>query len=76
MNSTRIISAVLAHLLFAAALVCCGSSQGSGVTNAQPPNRTSVVPGGKCLSRGSDCVADSDCCTEWCVNSICTRKQP
>jgi hypothetical protein len=76
MKSTRLASVVLAHLLFVVALVCCGSSHDSGVMNTQPSDRTTVVPGGKCLSRDSLCVANNDCCSEWCVNGVCTRKSP
>jgi hypothetical protein len=76
MNATRFVSAVFAHLLVVSALVCCGSSHDSGVTNVQGPDRTTVVSGGKCLSRDSVCIANNDCCSEWCVNGICTRKSP
>lgn len=77
MKSTRIASAVLAHVLVAAVLVCCGGSDHSlGVTNAQAPGNPGVAVEGKCLSRGSMCLADNDCCTEWCANGVCVRKLP
>jgi hypothetical protein len=76
MNQTRHVSALFAHVLVAAALVCCGSSHDSGVTNMQAPNQPNVAPSSRCLSSGTDCVADNDCCSQWCVNGRCTRKQP
>ncbi|MGD0675838.1 MAG: hypothetical protein ABSC94_10495 [Polyangiaceae bacterium] len=50
-------------------LACASSSNSApGVTNAQG--------NGRCLDRDANCVANSDCCTLWCVNGVCARKQP
>jgi hypothetical protein len=77
MKSTQIISIVAGHVLFAAAIVCCGGShQSSGVTDVQAPGTPGVAPDGQCLSRGTRCLADNDCCSEWCANGHCATKQP
>jgi hypothetical protein len=51
-------------------VVACASSTApsQGVTNPQPANR--------CFGRDAACVADNDCCSLWCVNGQCERKQP
>ena len=80
MNSSRLVAAVVGHGLVAVSLlccVCCGcSTKSTGVTNVQAPEPKGFVPGGKCLSRGTDCVTDNDCCSEWCVNGRCATKSP
>jgi hypothetical protein len=77
MNSSRLVAAVVGHGLVAVALLCCGgSTKSSGVTNVQPPEPRGYVPGGQCLSRGTGCVTDKDCCSEWCANGRCTTKSP
>lgn len=54
----------------ALALAACASSKGPspGATSPQAPNQ--------CLAHGASCVADNDCCTLWCANGVCARKQP
>jgi hypothetical protein len=77
MNSPRFVAALAAHVLVGAALVCCGSShQTSGVTNVQAPGEPGVAPSGQCLSRGTTCLTDNDCCSEWCANGHCATKSP
>jgi hypothetical protein len=77
MKPAHLVSMAIGHALVAAALVgCAGSQQSSGVTNAQAP----IERGGKCLGRGAQCLADSDCCSERCeigdysASSYCARE--
>jgi hypothetical protein len=75
MKSSRLVSAVLAHVLVAAALLCCGgSNQTRGETNMQVPGSPGVPPKGQCLERGTECLTDNDCCSGWCANGVCARK--
>jgi hypothetical protein len=68
--------------LLAAAIACGGSQQKSpGVTNMQPSEpqvapTVAPVHEGRCLSRGTACSFDMDCCSQWCVNSYCATRQP
>ena len=75
MKSSRLVSAVLAHVFVAGALLCCGgANQSEGVTNKQAPGTPGVPPHGLCLSKGTECLMDSDCCSEWCANGVCATK--
>jgi hypothetical protein len=75
MKSFRQVFGMTCAVLGLLALLRCGGSQQSpGVTNAQPAG--TVEKGGKCLSRGSSCSFDADCCSEWCANDRCAIRQP
>jgi hypothetical protein len=60
--------ALIATMVVASVVACAESGPSQGVTNPQAPNR--------CLPRGSNCAVDGDCCTLWCVNGTCVRKNP
>jgi hypothetical protein len=66
MKSRQLVSAVIV----AAALVCCGGSNPTGVTNAQAPGEQ------ECLARGARCFTSNDCCSEFCAYGFCAQKQP
>jgi hypothetical protein len=73
MPSIRTVSVVLGHALFLGVCVAvsqCGGNnyKSPGVTNLQPPDR--------CLSRGTGCTVDNDCCSLWCPNGHCATRQP
>jgi hypothetical protein len=60
---------VLGPVFALCAIAACGSSN----TSAGVPN---MQPGSACLGRGVACSFDADCCSQWCANGICSRKQP
>jgi hypothetical protein len=32
--------------------------------------------GAECFSRGTKCMADADCCSNWCASGECSRREP
>jgi hypothetical protein len=56
--------------LVALAMFACASTteQGKGVMSQQK------MPA--CLDSGTQCRADGDCCSLWCVNGACERREP
>jgi hypothetical protein len=37
---------------------------------------TTTTTGAQCLDNGTSCVEHNECCSAWCVNGECTRRQP
>jgi hypothetical protein len=57
-------------------LACAAPRQSPGVTCAQAGAPAPRESREACLSRGAACVADSECCTQWCANRVCVTRQP
>jgi hypothetical protein len=59
---------VLAVLL----LVACGATGGTGA------KRNYLLGSGPsvCWDVDSDCQRSSQCCSMWCVNGVCTQREP
>lgn len=66
---------IAAPVLLAMALACCANAEGPGATQP-PPASQGTLSGGQCLTRGTRCVANRDCCTEWCANGACAMQSP
>lgn len=32
--------------------------------------------GAQCIAREAACHRDSECCSSWCVNGVCERREP
>lgn len=72
MNTRRAIRLAAPALFCAIGLVACAGSSADGrkgVTNLQPSSHS-------CLQLSSSCAVDDDCCSLWCANGECTRREP
>jgi hypothetical protein len=73
----RLVVPAIAHVIAAVVVLglsaSCGSSEQRGVTNAQPG--TPLAPG-QCLSKGTACTLNKDCCSQFCANGQCVTNQP
>ncbi|HEX4459195.1 MAG TPA: hypothetical protein VIA18_14555 [Polyangia bacterium] len=54
-------------LLFAVGVAGCASAT---------PTSAHLAGANQCWSDGTQCTRSSDCCSMWCVNWYCERKEP
>jgi hypothetical protein len=54
-----------------------------GATNMQapePPENYTITgkrpSSGQCFQRGDKCAVNNDCCSLWCANGYCARREP
>ena len=76
-HTRRLVMPVIAHTVAAVLVLALSASYGgpgqTGVTNKQP---ASGLAPGQCLSHASACVANTDCCSQFCANGRCATQQP
>jgi hypothetical protein len=74
MNAKPILRFVAPALALATGLLACASSgtttnEPLGVANPQAPSQ-------QCSHLRHACIQHSDCCSQWCANGECARKEP
>jgi hypothetical protein len=63
--------AFFSFALAAATLIACAGPQPGTTTTTG-----GTVSPAHCALTSAPCERDSDCCSLWCVNGLCTRRQP
>jgi len=56
-------------------LLMTGACAASSTTSARQARRLGRDPD-SCLDVESDCIRSSQCCSLWCVNGECERREP
>lgn len=67
-ESRRALPARIAVVLAACAGIC---SCAAGAATSSPS-----LTSGQCGVTETRCAADSDCCSNWCVNQYCANREP